>query len=107
MELVLVFTFVALIGAAVRYTVPGRNRHGMIALPALQVGLATLLFVIAMWLGLEPRSVWPWIISLVGSTAAHVAVAIWLPGKRDADDAALLAELTAPGAPIPEEPARR
>lgn len=106
MELVLVFTFAALIGAAIRYMVPGRDRHGMIALPALQVGLATLLFVVAMWLGLEPRSVWTWVISLVGSTAAHIAVAIWLPKQRDAADEALLAELTDPKAPIPDEPAR-
>lgn len=106
MELVLVFTFAALIGAALRYMIPGRDRHGMIALPALQVGLAALLFVVAMWLGLEPRSIWPWIIALVGSTAAHIAVALWLPKKRDAADAALLAELTDPKAPVPQEPVR-
>ena len=103
MELVLVVTAAALIGATVRYIVPGRDRHGMIALPALQVALASILFVAAMWLGLDPRSVWAWLIALVLSTAAHVAAALWLPGARDRADEQLLAELTDPAAPIPEE----
>lgn len=107
MEIVLVFTLAAIIGAAVRYMVPGRDRHGMIALPALQVGVATLLFVAAMWVGLEPRSVWPWLIALVLSTGAHVWVALWLPGARDRADEELLAQLTDPKAPVPDEPVTR
>lgn len=104
MELVLVFTAAAIIGGAVRYLVPGRDRHGMIGLPALQVGLATVLFVASMWLGLDPRSVWPWLIALVISTVAHVWVALWLPGARDRADEHMLAELTDPSAPMPTDP---
>lgn len=107
MEIVLVFTAAALIGALVRYLVPGRDRHGMIALPALQVGLATLLFTIAMWAGLGPRSIWTWLIALVLSTAAHVWVALWLPGHRDREDEKLFETLTAPDAPVPAEPVTR
>lgn len=106
MELVLVVTAAALIGAAVRYTVPGRDRHGMIALPALQVAVASVLFVASMWLGLEPRSIWPWLIALVLSTAGHIALAVWLPRARDRADEQLFEELTDPAAPIPAEPTR-
>lgn len=104
MELVLVVTAAALIGAAVRYLVPGRDRHGLIALPALQVALASVLFVATMWLGLEPQSIWAWLIALVVSTAAHIAVAIWLPGARDRADEQLYNELTDSAAPVPEQP---
>ena len=104
MEIVLIFTAAAIIGAAIRYLLPGRDRHGMIALPALQVGLATLLFTAAMWAGLSPQSIWTWLIALVLSTAAHIYVAIWLPGHRDRDDEKLFQTLTAPDAPLPEVP---
>lgn len=103
MELVLVVTAAALIGAAVRYLVPGRDRHGMIALPALQVALASVLFVASMWAGLEPRSIWPWLISLVLSTAGHIALALRLPGARDRADEQFFEQLTEPAAPIPAE----
>ncbi len=107
MELVLVVTAAALIGAAVRYLVPGRDRHGLIALPALQVALASVLFVAAMWLGLEPRSIWAWLIALVISTAAHIVVAIWLPGARDRADKALYEQLTDSAAPVAEPPVHK
>jgi len=102
MEIVLVFTAAAIIGAAVRYLVPGRDRHGLIALPALQVAAATLLFTASMWLGLDPQSIWPWLIALILSTAGHVYLAWWLPGYRDQKDHELFEALTDPAAPLPD-----
>lgn len=94
MELVLVITFAGLIAAAIRYMVPGRDRHGLGLLPSLGVVVGSLSWVIAVWAGLAPRSVWPWLISLGLTVVVAVWVAVWLPKKRDADDAAMFEALT-------------
>lgn len=94
MELVLVVTFAGLIGGALRYMIPGRDRHGLGLMPSVAIMVASLAFVLAIWLGLEPRSVWAWVISLGLGTAAVVWLGVWLPKKRDADDERLFAELT-------------
>jgi hypothetical protein len=94
MELVLIVTFAGLIGAAIRYMVPGRDRHGLGLMPSVAVVVGSLAYVIAVWAGLAPRSVWPWVISLGLTVAASVWVGIWLPKKRDADDEAMFARLT-------------
>ena len=94
MELVLVITFAGLIGGALRYMIPGRDRHGLGLMPSVAIMVASLAFVASVWLGLAPRSVWPWVISLGLATAAVVWLGVWLPRKRDADDERLFAELT-------------
>jgi type II secretory pathway component PulM len=107
MELVLVVTFAGLIGAATRYMVPGRDRHGLGLLPSVGVIVGTLTFVIAVWAGLAPRSVWAWLISLGLTVMVTVWLAIWLPKKRDTDDEAMFARLTdtKPQAATPPETA--
>lgn len=97
MELVLIVTFAALIGGGLRYVIPGRDRHGLVLLPSLQVAIAAILWSSAVWLGLEPSTVWPWLVSLVPATVATVWLGITLPRKRDAEDERFFAELTAPG----------
>jgi uncharacterized membrane protein len=94
MELVLVITFSGLIGGALRDMIPGRDRHGLGLMPSVAIMVASLAFVASVWLGLAPRSVWPWVISLGLATAAVVWLGVWLPRKRDADDERLFAELT-------------
>ena len=93
MELVLIVTFAGLIGAALRYIIPGRDRHGMIVLPALQVSIASVLWTASVWLGLDPTSVWPWLVSLVLSTGATIAIGIYLPKRRDREDQELFESL--------------
>jgi hypothetical protein len=105
MELVLVITFAGLLGAAIRYIVPGRNRHGLGLMPSVGVVVGSLSWVIAVWAGLAPRSVWPWVISLGLTVVVTVWLAIWLPKKRDADDAELFARLSEPTARVKPEPA--
>ena len=94
MELVLVVTFAGLLGAAIRYMVPGRDRHGLGLMPSVGVIVGSLSYMIVVWAGLAPRSVWPWVISLGLTVIVCVWLAIWLPKKRDADDAAMFARLT-------------
>jgi uncharacterized membrane protein len=94
MELVLVVTFAGLIAASIRYMVPGRDRHGLGLMPSVGVMVGSLAFVIAVWAGLAPRSVWPWVISLGLTVAVTVWLGIWLPKKRDADDETMFARMT-------------
>lgn len=94
MEIVLVVTFAGLLGGALRYMIPGRDRHGLSLMPSVAIMVASLAFVASVWVGLEPRSVWPWVISLGLAVGAVVFIGVWLPKKRDADDDRLFAELT-------------
>lgn len=94
MEIVLIVTFAGLIGAAVRYLVPGRDRHGLFLLPAVGIMIGSLVFVATVWIVGDPRSVWPWLISLVLTLGGSVGLAWWLPRNRDALDEKLFADLT-------------
>jgi hypothetical protein len=94
MELVLIVTFAGLIGALVRYLTPGRDRHGLLLLPALQISAASVVWTASVWVGLAPTSIWPWLTSLGLSTAGIIWFALWLPTQRDAEDEKLLSELS-------------
>lgn len=94
MELVLIVTFAGLIGLAARYVVPGRAWHGLALMPALGVAIGSLSWALAIWVGLDASTPWPWVMSL-GLTLAGVIVAgIMIPRRREAADDALWQELT-------------
>ena len=94
MELVLIVTFAGIIGAAARYLIPGRDRHGLGLLPSVGVIIGSLAWSLSVWLGAQPDTALPWLISLVLTTVGVSALAIQLPKKRDADDATLFRDLT-------------
>jgi type II secretory pathway component PulM len=104
MELVLVITFAGLVGTAIRYMVPGRDRHGLGLMPSVGVIVGSLAFVIAVWAGLAPRSIWAWAISLGITVGVSVWLAIWLPKKRDVDDESMFTQMTDTKAPARPEP---
>jgi hypothetical protein len=94
MELVLVVTFAGLMGLAARYAVPGRQWHGMALMPSLGVIIGSLSWAVAIWVGLDARSVWAWVVAL-GLTAIGVVIgAIMIPRRREARDTALWTQLT-------------
>lgn len=109
MELVLVVTFAGLLGVAVRYAVPGRDRHGLGLMPSVGIAVGSLSWVVAVWAGLEPRSVLPWVISLGLTVVMTAWLAIWLPTKRDNDDDELFRLLTETKKPAstPSDPSGR
>jgi hypothetical protein len=94
MELVLVVTFSGLIGLMLRYLIPGRALHGLLVLPAAGIIAGSLAWAIAVWVGLDPASIWSWIVALGLSAAAPLALGILLPKRRQAADDALWAKLT-------------
>lgn len=95
MELVLIVTFAGLIGLAVRYVVPGRAWHGLALMPSLGVIIGSLGWALAIWVGLEAQTVWPWVLSLGLTLVGSIAAAIIVPRRRDAADKELWARLTA------------
>lgn len=96
MELVLVVTAAGLIGAALRYIVPGRDRHGLALMPAAGVIIGSLTWTLGIWVGLEPGSVWPWILSLGLALAGTAAIGVQLPKRRDEADRERWETLTSP-----------
>jgi hypothetical protein len=96
MELVLIVTAAGLIGTALRYVLPGRDRHGLALMPAAGVIIGSLAWTLAIWVGLDAGSVWPWLVSLGLTLVGVGALGIWLPRTRDAADQARWAELTRP-----------
>lgn len=94
MELVLIVTFAGLLGAIVRYVVPGRDRHGLLLLPMLHIAAASIIWTASLWLGLRPDTVWPWLVSLIVSSVGAVVLALWLPRRRDHDDRELFDQLS-------------
>ncbi len=101
MELVLVVTFAGLLGAALRYALPGRDRHGLGLLPSIAVVIGSLVWSLSVWVGLDPASVWPWLTSLGLAVAGVIAIGLLLPTRRDAADEALFDELTRPSRSTP------
>lgn len=93
MEIVLVVTFAGLIGLAARYVVPGRQWHGMALMPSLGVIVGSLSWALAIWVGLDARSVWAWVLALGLTVIGVVVGGILIPRRRDAADAALWTRL--------------
>lgn len=92
--------FVTVIGAAlslgVRYLVPGRQTHGLLLVPLVGAAATAAIWAVCVWLGLTFDGGFIWVIALVGGPLVALAVALLLPKRRDAADAALLERLMKP-----------
>lgn len=94
MELVFVVTVGGLLGLAVRFIVRGRESHGLAVLPSLGVIVGSLVWALAIWVGLDGGTVWPWVLSLGLALASVILGAVAIPRRRAHADTALWAELT-------------
>jgi len=96
--------FVTVLGAALslgaRYGVPGRQTHGLLLVPAVGAAATAAVWAICVWFGLTFDGGWIWVISLVLGPIAAFVVAIVLPKRRDAADAAQLERLMKPTAAV-------
>lgn len=95
--------FVTVIGAAlslgVRYLVPGRQTHGLLLVPLVGAAATAAIWVVCVWIGLPFDGGWIWVIALVAGPLVALAVALLVPKRREAADAALLERLMKPTAP--------
>ncbi len=93
MELLYVTVIAAAIGAIVRYTIPGRQWHGMLLLPGAAAVVCAVVWVALLWSGLTFDGGWIWTISLGCALLASLTLALLLPRLRAADDERLRREL--------------
>lgn len=102
MELLFATVIGAAISLGVRYVVPGRQWHGLLLVPLVGAAATAAVWVACVWLGLTFDGGWIWVIALVLGPLASLAVALLLPRRREAADAALLEQLMKPGRPLPQ-----
>ena len=93
MELLFVVLGGAILGAIVRYSLPGRHSYGAVILPALGAIVATVVWVGLTWLGLKWDGGWIWWVTFLAAAGVSVLAALWLPRGRQRADEHRLTEL--------------
>ncbi len=93
MELLFVTVIGAGIGFLTRYTVPGREHHGALLLPAVAAATTAAVWVLLLWAGLTFDGGWIWVISLAAAAIVSAALAVLLPRHRVEHDDRLLHRL--------------
>jgi hypothetical protein len=94
MELFFVVVIAAFLGLGVRYAFPGRDTYGAALLPAVAVGVASVVWVGLLWAGLTFDGGWIWVATLVVSVVASVLLALRIPRLRRGSDKRMLAKLS-------------
>jgi hypothetical protein len=100
MELLFVTLAGAIIGLAVRYTLPHRHTHGSALMPAIGLIVSAALWEGLTWAGLKWDGGWIWVITMVGTVAIVVVIDVIVGRVRTTHDANLLATLSK-ASPIP------
>jgi len=93
MELVFVTVIGIMIGVIARYAIPGRHTHGLLLLPAVAGAVTAAVWTASVWAGLTFDGGWIWAISIAAAVIASALVAVLLPRRRAASDAALFERL--------------
>ena len=94
MELLFVILIAAGIGFLIRYTIGGRETHGILLLAAIAATAAAIVWVGLLWLGFTFDGGWIWFISLTAGGVAALVFALVLPRNRRVADRALLTRLS-------------
>ena len=94
MELLFVTLGGAILGLAGRYSVPGRETHGALLIPAIGAAAAAAIWAALTWAGWKFDGGWIWTVSLVFSAVVAVLSAILLSRTRKSSDAVLLQQLS-------------
>jgi hypothetical protein len=98
MELLFVTVIGASLSLGMRYLVPGRQTHGVLLVPMVGAAATAAVWVACVWLGLTFDGGWIWVIALVVGPLISLALALVIPKRREAADAALLESLMKPSA---------
>ncbi|MET0783473.1 MAG: hypothetical protein ABWY53_04025, partial [Leifsonia flava] len=72
MELLFVFLGGAIFGTIARYTLPHRDEHGSVLVPAIGAVVASVVWVALTWLGWAWDGGWIWWVSLGASVVAVI-----------------------------------
>jgi len=93
MELLFVTVISAMIGFIVRYTVRGREMHGSLLVPAVDVVVTAVVWAALLWLGFAFDGTWIWVFSIAAGLVAALVTALVLPRSRRTHDQAAYAKL--------------
>ena len=104
MEILFVILLSASFGLAMRYLVrTARDTYGAALLPSVSVAVSVIVWVALLWgLNWQFDGTWIWVAALVVGPLVALAIAIVLPGKRQAADKELLTRLSG----VKAQPAR-
>jgi hypothetical protein len=93
MELLFATLIGIVIGLAVGYFLPGRDTYGFLLIPAVSGSVTAAVWVALVWLGWTFDGGWIWIVSLVAGGLAALALSLFLPKRRRAEDEHMLRTL--------------
>ena len=96
MELLFVTVIGMALSTGMRYVAPGRQTHGVLLVPLVGAAATAAIWAVCVWIGLPFDGGWIWVIALIGGPLVALSLALALPKRRVAADAALLARLMRP-----------
>ncbi|TFD26883.1 hypothetical protein [Cryobacterium cryoconiti] len=99
MELLFIALGGAVLGLAARYSLPGRQTHGAILMPAIGTMVASVVWVTLTWFGLAWNDGWIWWVTLGATALVSVAADLYLGRTRAAGDERMLHVLMRDGHP--------
>ncbi|TFC92737.1 MULTISPECIES: hypothetical protein [Cryobacterium] len=99
MELLFIALGGAVLGLAARYSLPGRQTHGAVLVPAIGTLVASVVWVALTWAGLAWNDGWIWWITLGVTALASGAADLTLGRTRAAGDERMLHALLREGHP--------
>lgn len=94
MELLFVMLGGAILGLASRYSVPRRDTHGALLVPAAGAVAAAVAWAALTWLGWKFDGGWIWVVSLIAAAISAVLASVLLGRTRTARDTQLLTRLS-------------
>ena len=93
MELLFVTLGGVILGIAARYSVPNRDTHGALLVPAVAAIVASVVWAALTWVGWKFDGGWIWVVSLGASGIIAAAASVFLGRQRTASDTELFAKL--------------
>jgi uncharacterized membrane protein YeaQ/YmgE (transglycosylase-associated protein family) len=94
MELLFVVLGGAILGIVSRYSVPRRDLHGALLVPAVGAIAAAVAWAALTWVGWKFDGGWIWVVSLIAAVTSAVLVSVLLGRTRTARDTELLSRLS-------------
>ena len=94
MELLFVTLGGAILGLGLRYVLPGRERYGVLLLPAVGAAVASIVWAALTWAGWKFDGGWIWVVSLAAAAVVPALVALQLSRARRIGDERLLQNLS-------------
>ena len=93
MELLFVTLGGVILGIAARYSVPNRDTHGALLVPAVGAIVASVVWAALTWVGWKFDGGWIWVVSLGASGIIAAAASVFLGRQRTASDTELFTKL--------------